>query len=137
MYIDMELCNRTLSDYMADDLPGAENGITMAHVSNVMVQITNRLVYVHEKGDVHRDLRPHNSTAPYLQCIKTSILILVLRGKDPRVWKFIDFGLTSEASSRTFITLITSNEAKGAGGYRPPIQSTQDISFEGLSMDIS
>jgi hypothetical protein len=39
----------------------------MADVWNVMVEITSGLVYVHEKGEVHRDLRPHNSTPPASQ----------------------------------------------------------------------
>jgi hypothetical protein len=55
--------------------------------------------------------------------LKSWTLILVLRGRDPRVWKLVDFGLTSEATSRT---LITSKEAKGSGGYRPPDMITDD-----------
>lgn len=67
-YIDMELCNGDLAGYIADHPPGTENGITMVDVWNVIIQITNGLVYVHDKGEVHRDLRPHNSTAPFDSC---------------------------------------------------------------------
>jgi serine/threonine protein kinase len=57
----MELCDGDLAGLLEDCPPGTENGITTADVWHIMVQIANGLVHVHGLGEVHRDLKPHNS----------------------------------------------------------------------------
>jgi serine/threonine protein kinase len=70
-FIDMELCDLTLDSYIyGDDFPGLEswNSIHKRATEEQMPtefygiagHIIDGLIFIHEHGEVHRDLSPHN-----------------------------------------------------------------------------
>jgi serine/threonine protein kinase len=68
-YIDMELCDFNLEDYnkniwMTNLVHENLNvkGLKEIQACNIMRQIADGVVFVHEKGEVHRDLKPRNGT---------------------------------------------------------------------------
>jgi serine/threonine protein kinase len=60
-YIDMELCDSNLDKFMRDHRPSSSSPIQLPLVWNIMVQITSGLAFIHEHGEVHRDIKPRNS----------------------------------------------------------------------------
>lgn len=60
-YIDMELCDGNLDKFMRDHRPSSSSPIQIPLVWNIMVQITSGLAFIHEHGEVHRDIKPRNS----------------------------------------------------------------------------
>ena len=66
-FIDMELCDFNLDDYIkgnwvvsqVGDFPAA---VKETRVWNVMQEITAGLIFVHEHKEVHRDLKPKNGS---------------------------------------------------------------------------
>src|SRR5579862_4236523 len=73
-FIDMEICSRNLDEYIrakgrgilscvlgcAEELSGALEELKI--VLNILQHITSGLTFLHEKGEVHRDLKPKNGT---------------------------------------------------------------------------
>jgi serine/threonine protein kinase len=62
-YIDMELCSVSLESYMnrreaVADLPRWEN--QPKRILDIYAQIVDGLIFIHEHGEVHRDLSPPN-----------------------------------------------------------------------------
>ena len=53
-YFDMELCDFNLAHYIAS------GGRSTAGVWQIMLDICNALIYIHDQGFVHRDLKPTN-----------------------------------------------------------------------------
>jgi serine/threonine protein kinase len=64
-YIDMELCNGNLEEYILEHDPSGTNPITIGEVWHIMVQISNGLVFIHDQREVHRDLKPQNGKNPF------------------------------------------------------------------------
>lgn len=60
-YIDMELCDGNLDQFMRDHLPSSTTPIHISDIWNIMVQITSGLAYIHSCGEIHRDIKPRNS----------------------------------------------------------------------------
>jgi len=73
-YIDMELCDMSLNDYLHPKLPpdpsaslpcfiegGGSN--SLIQMWTIMSQIASGLEYIHRKGHVHRDIKPANGSA--------------------------------------------------------------------------
>lgn len=59
LYIQMQLCERSLHDWLEDrKLKG--NTINLAEASSLFLQIVDGVVHVHENGLIHRDIKPQN-----------------------------------------------------------------------------
>lgn len=61
-YYDMELCQRNLEDFIQQYCT-KEQRITMSALWDIMQQIACGVAFIHEQGEVHRDLKPRNSTS--------------------------------------------------------------------------
>jgi serine/threonine protein kinase len=67
-FMDMELCDFTLEQYMNDKNVShldkwsiiRAGGDLFFHVVDIALQIINGLVFIHACGEVHRDLSPQN-----------------------------------------------------------------------------
>jgi serine/threonine protein kinase len=70
-FIDMELCDMNLDTYiysrstpkLVDKIPYFFNATATeraAQIKNIMLDIANGLVFIHDHNEVHRDLKPHN-----------------------------------------------------------------------------
>lgn len=72
-YIDMELCDYDLHEYIYSiragkclirALQGSDASVVLKELLDmlkVMNDITNAAMYIHRKGNVHRDIKPKNS----------------------------------------------------------------------------
>lgn len=60
-YIDMELCDGNLDQFMRDHKPSSSTPIKIDDVWNIMVQIASGLAHIHSHGEIHRDIKPRNS----------------------------------------------------------------------------
>jgi serine/threonine protein kinase len=71
-YLDMELCDLNLEKYIhrgrTTSLQTPFNAAEMSpqmqmfQVWEIMENITNGVAFIHDKGEVHRDLKPRNGT---------------------------------------------------------------------------
>jgi serine/threonine protein kinase len=69
-YIDMELCELNLEQYLRNEITGVRGllewprviseGHQVFLVCAIMQQIIRGLVFIHSKGEAHRDLSPQN-----------------------------------------------------------------------------
>ena len=129
-FIDMELCDLTLSDYIdygrgnkpcpidsdviqtlrpvfvPKDSPSVNNLWTIG------IHIVSGLEFMHSHKYAHRDLKPSNGVR-----ICFLKLIIVLYSLQENLWKLTDFGLSVEATSKIALTTQTS---KGTPSYRAP-----------------
>jgi serine/threonine protein kinase len=64
-YIDMELCDENLDQFMRAHRPSSSSPIQLPLVWNIMVQITSGLAFIRELGEIHRDIKPRNSMRTY------------------------------------------------------------------------
>lgn len=104
IFIKMEYCDFSLKEFLDKDF--VEGGRNDAEIMN---QIAKGMRYIHEKGFIHRDLKPGN--------------ILATRGSEDvgLIWKIADFGLATEAKASGHERTVGTKE------YRSPEMS------EGLS----
>jgi serine/threonine protein kinase len=81
-YIDMELCEFTLTEYIYyektnDGLPcfnSLESKSRVQRIWDTMMQISDGVKFIHDKRYVHRDLKPNNSDPPkYIMLIHSSL----------------------------------------------------------------
>jgi serine/threonine protein kinase len=71
-FIDMELCEMNLEDYLYRGSLGkprvpllvrdASSSTKSAQIWDTITQITRGVAFIHEQGEVHRDLKPQNGT---------------------------------------------------------------------------
>jgi serine/threonine protein kinase len=87
--------------------------INWSPVVKVIEDICGGLIYIHEHGTVHRDLKPQNG----MSLIMNSLLITVLYSENQHCWKIADFGTASVATSKRF---HTTRYSRGTQGYRSP-----------------
>jgi serine/threonine-protein kinase/endoribonuclease IRE1 len=68
-FIDMELCDVTLENYIRFTLPSysiTDQGnprLKVLRIWDIMRQIANGVAFIHSLQEVHRDLKPNNSTS--------------------------------------------------------------------------
>jgi serine/threonine protein kinase len=124
-YIDMELCEFSLDQYILSKSPLTydlsdnsrrlglvfkERGIWS--VWDIMEQISEGMRYIHASEQVHRDLKPRNGELPF-----ELELIVVLYSGTVDTWKIADFGLTAEGTSKQ---ARTTRYSMGTPCYRAP-----------------
>jgi len=73
-FIDMELCDLTLEDYIyrnspvSDSIPqfvrDASSSSKAMQIWNIVKQIASGVTFIHSQDEVHRDLKPRNGTFP-------------------------------------------------------------------------
>ena len=118
-FIDLQYCDINLDEYIRglrppwlalysyaeakgnDDLPVV--------VCGIMQQVLNGLIFIHEKGQVHRDLKPMNGTyfsphaAGYARRWLNVVVddaYVVLYSAQTGWWMIADFGVTSEGMTQ-------------------------------------
>ncbi|MEM6797967.1 MAG: tetratricopeptide repeat protein [Planctomycetota bacterium] len=102
LYIVSEFVNGlTLSDWLTDQRP------TLQEAANLMVKIASALEHAHQRGVVHRDLKPGN-------------VMLDIEG-EPHV---MDFGLAKRDASE--ITMSLEGRILGTPAYMAPEQAAGD-----------
>lgn len=132
-FIDMELCNLNLEDYNKSNWTRIQYahripiGSLELEIWNIMMQIANGLMFIHEQHEVHRDLKPRNGLR---FCI---MLMVVLYSERDRAWKLTDFGLTCEGASHGS---HTTEFGRGTPGYRSPELLMEDRHVFSAKVDI-
>ena len=89
-----------------------EGHIDWTSLFKIIEDVSKGLAYIHKKGTVHRDLKPHNSITFYMHALTT-----VLFSSVHNCWKIGDFGTASSATSKQ---LHTTRYSRGTAGYRAP-----------------
>jgi serine/threonine protein kinase len=143
-YIDMELCEFSLFDYIAHhnnsmkaDTPDIaiynhlspvivkRNCSTMQKVQNIWtigLHIARGLEFMHTHNHAHRDLKPGNGKRDAKQWID----LVVLYSLRDNLWKLADFGLSAKAASTRAYTTIYS---RGTSCYRAPELLAEHAAF--------
>jgi len=92
-YIDMEFCDLNLQEYIYDfERRGstASKGLSPLDtkaVLQIMRDVSRGLTFIHERKEVHRDIKPHNSNPVVLPYLMNSIVFFQRRGlEDWRFW---------------------------------------------------
>jgi serine/threonine protein kinase len=111
-YFDMELCQGNLQKFI-DHHHRTHTQIPISATITIMKHVSNGVAYIHNQGEVHRDLKPQNSFP--LQ--RPELTVVVLYSRTDGVWKIADFGLTSEGASNGS---FTTTAARGTQCYRAP-----------------
>jgi len=78
-FIDMELCDFNLDEYMKHPATSLVGSISLNNTTlsmqrakwiwDIMKDITCGLAFIHSEGKVHRDIKPRNSGVPFTICI--------------------------------------------------------------------
>ena len=124
-FLDMELCDLTLEMYLRrewDEVTAAKlryfsaplsSRMKMIQILGIMEDVAAGVSFIHQNNEIHRDLKPRNSTAPYMSNLQP----LVMYSYRDHAWKIADFGLTKEGSTGRAFTTVYS---RGTDGYRAP-----------------
>lgn len=61
-YVDMELCDRSLEEFMVEYGPAAstETRLTTNDICGIMAQIAQAVTFIHDQGEMHGNLKPRN-----------------------------------------------------------------------------
>jgi serine/threonine protein kinase len=79
-FIDLQYCDINLDEYIRGSRPpclalynyleAKENDDLPLIICGIIQQVLNGLIFIHEKGQVHRDLKPMNGTFPMPLCME-------------------------------------------------------------------
>ena len=81
----MDLCDLNLADYNQSSWVVARTSrhyhpwLRVAEIWNIMHQIADGLAFIHKHGEVHRDLKPQNSSFPYDTYAKVKLCSSILK----------------------------------------------------------
>jgi serine/threonine protein kinase len=81
---------------------------------STFTQISSALTHSHEKGIVHRDVKPRN-------------VILVKQGEGDFLAKLVDFGIAKSVGSNTLQRLTVTGDAIGSPFYMSPEQCRSEV----------
>jgi serine/threonine protein kinase len=123
---DMELCALTLDEFLRGGIkneippvnyfdfgPSVSEPFTCFKLRTITEHIARGLQFIHNAGEMHRDLKPRNGYCP----IQGIDWFLVLFSVPDLVWKVADFGLSTEGTSKR---ASTTEQARGTECYRAP-----------------
>lgn len=99
----------------------------ISEIWKIMRDISSGLAFIHKHGEIHRDIKPRNSTS-FLDFLLTAVLFSKARG----LWQIADFGFSTETASRTTIGTECS---RGTTSYRAP-ELIAEISTFSSKVDI-
>ncbi len=104
-YLVMELIDGTsLSELIAKD-----GKLPLPLVADLFIQTCNGLAHAHQKGVLHRDVKPSN-------------LMLVPEGNGTYTVKLVDFGMAKPTTDASIDTLTQTGEVFGSPPYMSPEQ---------------
>jgi len=142
-YIDMELCvinleqfirrRRTLTMYPFWSFPPetARGPDICFNLWGITRQIASGLAFIHNEGEIHRDLKPQNGRV--LDPERIMLILSVLLSIKDAVWKVADFGFTSEGLHDKPYTSVY---GRGTPGYRAPELLDNDKKVASRATDI-
>jgi serine/threonine protein kinase len=114
----MELCDFNLDDYIlgvaSPDVDLLDHDRRERYQNSIMEQVLKGIEFIHSHDEVHRDLKPGNSTTLTLMRL---IHLLVLYSRREHLWKVSDFGYTSKGTS---VLNCPSPQQRGTEVYRAP-----------------
>lgn len=60
-YIDMELCDSNLEQFIQDRSLSGTQVISMEQIWIIMLHIARGVAFIHTQEEIHRDIKPRNS----------------------------------------------------------------------------
>lgn len=63
-HLDMELCDHNLETYMKGEWMSISGLDRLTRGGKIVTDIANGLAFIHENKEIHRDIKPRNSTPP-------------------------------------------------------------------------
>jgi serine/threonine protein kinase len=130
-YIDMDLCNINLHDYLYDRSALVHEAslfhepafvsrdssifVRVSNIWTIVNHISQGVAFIHGHQISHRDLKPRNGLAPAIN----GRLTTVVYSHSHQVWKIVDFGIAT-ATKPNSKSAITTNAKRGTDGYRAP-----------------
>jgi len=126
-FIDMELCEVTLEQYArGTEVPYLPNWARIRRreegMPDVVVEarfiiesIANGLEFIHNQGEVHRDLSLQNGANPTSD-IDLTLVLFALESRQ-WIWKIADVGITTQGTSNR---LMSTRSSRGKPCYRAP-----------------
>jgi serine/threonine protein kinase len=91
-YLDMELCDFNLGHHIAkwkktSLTPFAEAAQRVTEIARIMHDVTSGLSFLHEQGEIHRDLKPRNGNS-FVDILTVSPLFITFQQLENRRFWF-------------------------------------------------
>jgi serine/threonine protein kinase len=132
-FIDMDICAFSLREFIDGaisrkigsrfwTLPRFADDDECLYFWSIVDHIVRGLGYIHDNGELHRNIKPENGE-PQLLGLFLTVVLLCLQS---RLWKITDFGITSEGMSQK---AYSTRHGRGTQGYRAPELVLDDSIF--------